>query len=66
LRQTGESAVLRHTAVYRIPDAAAEALDVAFSEGQPATVHAQHDGWDYVRLPQGASGWVPRTAVVRY
>ena len=67
---TGNSAVLKQTPAFRVPDQKA-AINTWFEEGQPVIVGdyrmtSSSGDWCYAESPDGRSGWVPREAVINY
>jgi len=60
-------AVLRETAVRRIPDPAGEEI-ARFGEGQPVTVSVQAgpETWVLVTADNGTSGWIPGENIILY
>ena len=57
--------VLRSCAAYRVPEIQG-AVNIFFTEGQPARVRSMADLWVYVESPDGKAGWVLREKVISY
>ena len=64
-RSPGNTAVLKNTYSYRIPDLRG-AVNEWFSDGQPVIVGDYSGEWRLAETPDGRSGWVPREAVITY
>ena len=64
-RASRNTAVLRGTYSYRIPDFRG-AVNDWFNEGQPVIVGDYNGEWRLAETSDGRSGWVPRDAVITY
>jgi len=66
-RERTNSAVLRETAVRRVPDPAGEEI-ARFTEGQPVTIGRENGQWVLVTAgdANGTSGWIPGENIILY
>ena len=64
-RSPGNTAVLKSTSGYRIPDSRG-AVNEWFIDGQPVIVGGYSGDWRLAETPDGRSGWVPSEAVISY
>ncbi|MDR0313405.1 MAG: SH3 domain-containing protein [Treponema sp.] len=63
--ESGGSAILISTPVYRIPDSEG-AVIFHFDEGQAVTIRSSPGAWIHVESSDGRSGWVPAESVIPY
>ena len=59
------TAILRETAVYRVPDSTG-AVNAVFGEGQPVIIRSSPHSWFLVESFDGRQGWAPAEAVIPY
>jgi len=64
-RSSRDTAVLKNTYSYRIPDFRG-AVNDRFTEGQPVIVGDYSGDWRLAETSDGRSGWVPREMVISY